>query len=245
MSWVAGVDGCPAGWIAVFLPTEGGGEAPPAVVSVATAFAAVIDAARAPAVVAVDMPIGLPARTGHGGRGPENAVRPLLGGRQSSVFSVPSRAAVYAGDYGAACAAALATSIPPRKVSKQCFHLFPRIREIDGLLRARRELVERVYEVHPEVAFWRLNGGRALDLPKKVKGSPHGPGLAERRAILAAAGLPAPLIEAPPPRGAGPDDYLDALANALIARRIRTGAARPFPDPPGCDEEGLPLAIWA
>lgn len=241
--WVAGVDGCPAGWMAVFLPAAGDGSA--AVVRVAPSFAAIVDAPEAPAVVAVDMPIGLPARTGRGGRGPENAVRPLLGGRQSSVFSVPSRAAVHAGDYAAACAAALATSDPPRKVSKQCFHLFPKIREIDALLRARRELTGRVFEVHPEVAFWRLNGERALDMPKKVRNRPHPPGLAARRALLVGGGLPAVLVEAPPPRGAGPDDFLDALANALAARRILAGTARPFPDPPGRDEEGLPLAIWA
>jgi len=44
----------------------------------------------------------------------------------------------------AACAAALATSDPPRKVSKQCFHIFPRIREIDALLRAAPAWRDRI-----------------------------------------------------------------------------------------------------
>ena len=48
-----------------------------------------------------------------------------------------------------------------------------------------------------------------------------------------------------PPKGAGPDDLLDALACAAIARRIHAGLARPFPDPPARDAFGLPMAIWA
>jgi predicted RNase H-like nuclease len=137
-------------------------------------------------VIAVDMPIGLPDRIGQTGRGPEKAVRRHLGGRQSSVFSVPSRAAVYAEDYRAACSAALATSEPPKKVSKQAFYLFPKIREIDALMSA--ELEARVFEVHPELAFWRLNGEREMSLPKKVKNRPNGPGLDQRRDLLVSCG---------------------------------------------------------
>ena len=83
------------------------------------------------------MPIGLPERTGYGGREAENCVRPLLGARQSSVFSVPSRAAVYAQDYAQACAVALSTSDPPRKISKQLFNIAPKIREVDAGLACR------------------------------------------------------------------------------------------------------------
>jgi predicted RNase H-like nuclease len=134
--------------------------------AVAGDFSAVLSNASRPAVIAVDMPIGLPDRTGRGGRGPESAIRPLLGGRQSSVFSVPSRSAVMAEDYREACRIALATSEPPRKVSKQCFHLFPKIREIDALMIP--PLQDRVFECHPELAFWRLAGEQAMALPKKV-----------------------------------------------------------------------------
>jgi predicted RNase H-like nuclease len=103
-----------------------------------------------------------------------------------------------------------------------------------------------VFEVHPEVAFWRLNGERALDEPKKVKGRPYPPGLALRRGLLIDAGLPADAVNADPPKGgAGPDDLLDALACAAIAWRIHAGVARPFPDPPERDAFGLPMAIWA
>jgi predicted RNase H-like nuclease len=239
--WLAGVDGCPGGWIAAFVRPAGNEGA----IAVFPRFADVLAAAAAPTIVAVDMPIGLPERTGHGGRAAENAVRPLLGARQSSVFSVPSRAAIEAADYVAACRAALATSEPPRKVSKQLFNITPRIREVDALLRADPALATRVYEVHPEVAFWRLNGERALDEPKKVKSRPYPPGLALRRDLLRAAKIPGDLIDATPPRGAAADDLLDALACAAVARRLHEGTARPYPDPPPRDAFGLPMAIWA
>jgi predicted RNase H-like nuclease len=236
--WVAGVDGCPAGWAVVWRDADGS-ELP--VLEVRARFADILDDRRQAAVVAVDMPIGLPERTGRGGRGPENAVRPLLGARQSSVFSVPSRRAVMATDYRDACAAALATSEPPRRVSKQCFHLFPKIREIDTLMTPALEA--RVYECHPELAFWRLAGGRAMALPKKVKSRPSPPGLAERRALLAAAGYDDGFLDRKL-RGAGADDIIDAAALALIALRILAGEAEPFPTTPARDARGLRMAIW-
>ena len=239
--WVAGVDGCRTGWVAAFVRRAG----EEARVRIVPRFADVLAAPESPAIVAVDMPIGLPDRIGPDGRGPERAIRPLLGARQSSVFAVPPRAAVYAPDFGAACAAALAASEPPRKVSKQLFMIAPKIREVDAALRADAACVGRVYEVHPELAFWHLNGERALDQPKKVKGVCYEPGLALRRDLLVAGGLAAAVVAAAPPKGAGADDLLDALACAAVARRIQAKTARPFPDPYGRDGYGLPIAIWA
>ncbi|HYS47739.1 MAG TPA: DUF429 domain-containing protein [Xanthobacteraceae bacterium] len=238
--WLAGVDGCPTGWV-VALVRPAGAEVR---VRIVPRFADIARAEEAPAAVAIDVPIGLPQRIGPGGRGPEQAVRPLLGARQSSVFSVPSRAAVYAPDFRAACRIAFATADPPRQVSKQLFMLAPKIREVDHALRADRALAARVFETHPELAFWRLNGERALTKPKKVKGMPYGPGLALRRRLLIGAGFPPAVVEAPPPKGAGPDDLLDALACAAIARRIHAGQARPFPDAPQRDHYALSMAIW-
>jgi predicted RNase H-like nuclease len=239
--WLAGVDGCPGGWIAAFVRPVGDDGA----LAVFTRFADVLAAAQRPAIVAVDIPIGLPERASAGGREAENAVRPLLGARQSSVFSVPSRAAIYAGDYVEACRIAFATSDPPRKVSKQLFNIAPKIREVDASLRADPAAALRVYEVHPELAFWRLNGERALSEPKKVKSRPYAPGLALRRNLLRGVGMPRGLIDATPPKGAADDDLIDALACAAVARRLHARLARPFPDLPPRDAHGLPMAIWA
>ncbi len=239
--WLAGVDGCSAGWIVAFVRPAGDEIR----LRILPHFADVLAAPERPAIVAVDMPIGLPERTGLGGRAAENCVRPLLGARQSSVFSVPSRAAIYADEYRKACTIAQATSDPPRKVSKQLFNIAPKIREVDAALRSMSDAAKRVFEVHPELAFWRLNGERPLTEPKKVKSRSYEPGLALRRGLLIAAGLPKDVVQSAPPKGAGADDLLDALACAAIARRIHAGLAQPFPNPPPRDAHGLIMAIWA
>jgi predicted RNase H-like nuclease len=239
--WLAGIDGCPSGWIAAFARAD----LSEVRVRLVPRFIDVAAAPEAPQVITIDIPIGLPERASYGGRAAENAVRPLLGARQSSVFSVPSRAAIAAQDYREACRIALATSEPPRKVSKQLFMLAPKIREVDAMLRADATLSQRVFEAHPEVAFWRLNGEAALSEPKKVKSRPYESGLALRRQLLIKAGVPVAAINAMPPKGAGPDDLIDALACAAIARRIYMGKAQPFPDPPERDTFGLTMAIWA
>ena len=100
--FVAGIDACRAGWIACFLAQDLSRLTLRIVASIAEAA----DAPEAPLAISVDMPIGLPERICGTGRACEMAVRPLLGQRQSSVFSTPSRAAVMAADYRAACDAA-------------------------------------------------------------------------------------------------------------------------------------------
>ncbi|MDR3495503.1 MAG: DUF429 domain-containing protein [Ancalomicrobiaceae bacterium] len=245
-SRLAGIDGCRAGWIACLVDGDGGLDPE---IRVVARLAEVMDGPDAPEFAAIDMPIGLPEHCGPGGRGPERLVRPRLGERQSSVFSIPSRAAVYAGEglderaaYAAVCRAALATSDPPRKVSKQAFNLFPKIREVDRWMADGG--AGRLYESHPELALACLNNWSAMVLPKKVKSLPNPAGLDERRALLARHGFE-PRVLARPPRGAGPDDLIDACVLALVARRIRRGEAVSFPDPPARDGRGLPVAIWA
>ncbi|MER8826170.1 DUF429 domain-containing protein [Mesorhizobium sp. M0938] len=270
---LVGVDGCKAGWIAVrrdpdSTPRNPGSTSrnpgsilrnPDAAPSVAVfpSFAALLEALPADATVAVDMPIGLPDLSQRGGRGPEALVRPLLGNRQSSVFAIPSRAALYAHTDGfttveawyaahrRASEVAKATSDPPRGVSIQAFGIFTKIREIDAVLIARPELRSRVFESHPEVAFCRLNNDQAMHLPKKIKGAVNPAGMAERKALLCQHGYTRAFLDRAPPRGAAADDFLDAAVMMLIAGRIASGEARPFPDPPLADRFGIPVAIWA
>lgn len=205
----------------------------------------VLDAPEKPATIAVDMPIGLPELIEGPGRAPERHVRPLLGARQSSVFSMPARAAVYAESYAEACREAAARSHPSRKISKQGFMIFPKIREVDALLRARPEAIDCVFESHPEVAFVAMNGGAALNQPKKVKGKPWPAGMEQRRALLASAGIGAATLSAPAPKGAALDDLLDALACLVTARAIARGEAQSFPPQPMRDAHGIAIAIWA
>ena len=78
-----------------------------------------------------------------------------------------------------------------------------------------------------------------------MRGRCYEPGLTLRRRLLIDVGICAAAVNAAPPKGAGTDDFLDALACAAIARRIHLGLAQPFPDPPERDGFGLPMAIWA
>lgn len=239
--WVAGVDGCPAGWVAVLLPLSDG--ATPRVHAAAT-FTEILALAEAPVRIAVDMPIGLAERVGPGGRICDVEARRRLGQRQSSVFTVPARAAVMEADYRRACAVALAASEPPRQVSKQCFNLFAKIREIDAHVDPERQT--RIFECHPELAYWAMNGGRSLDLPKKVKSRAFEPGLELRRSLLAEGGVPRSAIDRMHPwPGVGADDLLDAMACAWTARRVHRGEAIRLPQSPPLDARGLRMEVWA
>jgi predicted RNase H-like nuclease len=181
-------------------------------------------------------------------------VRPLLGARQSSVFSIPSRAAVYAGAdpnemdertrFLRACDIARATSAQGRVVAKQGFHIFRKIVDVDLFLQRSRDLRSRVFEVHPEVAFWRMNGSKPLAQPKKIKGKPNKIGIELRARLLVSAGVPANTTDIPLPKSVARDDWIDALASLVVARRLARGEAISFPSPPELDRLGIPIAIW-
>lgn len=235
---VMGIDGCRAGWVATIRPLAGGA----ARRIVASDLKSLFEEPDL-AAIAIDMPIGLPDRIGPEGRGPEKALRPSLGARQSSVFSVPARSCVYAPDYAAANRESLATSEPPRKVSKQSFYLFPKIRALDLLLRDRPEWIGLVHECHPEGAFMAMNGMKPLREPKKLKGQVHPAGIAERVALLVeVAGFDRAFLQERP-AGTGLDDCLDACACAWSAARIAQGEALAFPPQYQKDRFGLPIVI--
>jgi len=235
---VAGVDGCRGGWLAVLAPISGTA----CKAKLLRNFGEILSSEVR--IIAIDVPIGLPQIAVRGGRAACNEARSRLGGRQSSVFSVPARAALAATTYAQACALNLENSDPPRKIAKQTYNILARIAEVDALM--TRDLEMRVFECHPELAFWVMNGERPLALPKKVKSRPYAEGMALRRRLLAKAGLGVP----PSPERTlgisfGEDDLLDACACAVAARRIALGQAITLPADPPRDARGLRMAITA
>lgn len=234
--WVAGVDGCRAGWVVVWHPVDA---KQCARVAIFATFADVLAMPEKPAVIAIDIPIGLPDITGQGGRSCDSAARKFLGARASSLFSVPSRSAVYSADYSAACAEAARTSHPPRKISKQAFNLFPKMREVDSLMTP--DIQGRVVECHPEFVFWRLNGSLALEHSKKST-----QGAQSRRALLVRAGYPSAVFDGVSFRkmDACDDDVIDAFAAASVACDILRGKAQRVPEFPDIDSKGLKMEIW-
>ncbi|WP_245416750.1 DUF429 domain-containing protein [Undibacter mobilis] len=249
--WLAGVDGCPGAWLAVFARPDGA-ILPPRVVK---RFADIALGDQRPAIIAVDMPIGLPERSPAGGRLAEREARALLGDRRSSVFRIPSRPAVEASvapepadareRFFAACAIARETSDDRKGFAKQGFYILDKVAEVDTFLRGHKEHAGRIFETHPELAFVMMNGGRALDQPKKVKSRVYPPGLDLRRNLLVGAGIDAGIATMKAPKGAGDDDLIDALACLVTAQRLFRGEARSYPQDPPQDTFGLPMAIWA
>jgi predicted RNase H-like nuclease len=211
---VAGVDGYRRGWVAVSLDPSGDVQ-----VSTHSTFAEVLSLQAR--VIAVDIPIDPPGR---GARPADAGARAFVGGRASSVFTTPPRAALEARTF--AEANELARTITGKGISQQAYGLSRKILEVHELA----EPDERVIEMHPEVSFCALAGEPLVESKHTLAG------LARRRSLLAAAGIQLP--------GAFPGvpeaDLLDAAAGAWSAARYARGEAEPFPP-----EHGERLgAIW-
>src|SRR5262249_9598529 len=92
MTWVAGVDGCRAGWFVVLRQVNGRKQT---VHHCLSCFGDVLKLSEKPDVIAVDIPIGLLDQAVRGGRDCDRGARSLLGHpRSSSVFSPPVRSAL-------------------------------------------------------------------------------------------------------------------------------------------------------
>ncbi len=226
--YIAGVDGCRAGWVVATLDRTSGGLS----VEVATHFAALLALRPAWAAIAVDIPIGLPER---GPRACDLAARKLLGPRATSrVFPAPLRDVLFEDTYAGACRRSRA--LHGKALSRQAFAILPKIREVDAALRARPRAP--VFEVHPELSFRALaRSDRALASKKSREGR------AQRERLVRQAFRAVDLGERPP-RGAARDDVLDAFAALWTARRLATGRARPAVSPTPWDSSGLPMTMW-
>jgi predicted RNase H-like nuclease len=211
---VAGVDGYRKGWVAVSVDPSGD-----VAVSTHATFAEVLSLQAR--VIAIDIPID-PA--GLGSRPADAGARAFIGGRASSVFQTPPRAALEARTFGEANE--IARTVTGKGMSQQAFALGRKILEVHALA----EVDERVIEMHPEVSFCELSG-----MP--LTASKHSAeGLERRRELLAGVGIVLPGAVPGVPEA----DLLDAAAGAWTAGRYAGGTAKPFPP-----EHGERLgAIW-
>jgi predicted RNase H-like nuclease len=183
-------------------------------------------------ILAVDMPIGF-TDTPRPGRACEGEARALMPGKASSVFPTPCRPALAGMTHADANAISRKLGLG---LNQQTFHLFPKMREVDELLRGNRKLRRIVYEAHPELAFTRMNGGKPV-LAKKRQPD----GFTERRKLLARHGLKWK-VEAL--SGAARDDVLDAMAVCRTAMLIGEGTATRLGPARERDRYGLPMNIW-
>jgi predicted RNase H-like nuclease len=122
-----------------------------------------------------------------------------------------------------------------KKVSRQLWHLGPKIMEVDAFVRANTG--RDIREAHPELVFLRLNEGRPL--PSKKSND----GIELRRKLLKRSGIRAidKWMGERIGTGAKRDDLLDACAVAIAARDV-AGCAPADASPR--DAHGLAMQIW-
>jgi len=228
---IAGVDGCPAGWIALIEQTE----TRRLTARVFLTFADLTNAFDA-AVIAIDIPIGL---TDRDARQCDVIARRHLGPKRgTSVFPAPIRSALSASSYTEANAVSVA--MQKKGISQQAWAIYPKIREVDDALQANADLCGRVVEVHPELTFSTWSGAPILPAKRTPKGH------AIRRALIAKHfGLLAfeSARDQVQLRHASNDDIADAFAALWTAQRIANGKSQTLPLDPPLDRLGLPMRM--
>jgi predicted RNase H-like nuclease len=219
-SVVAGVTPCAPGWLVASAKLNGATFAPE-LPRLFHTFAEVLDERPSFSVIALNAPVGYVEESHAGGRTCDRLARALLGRRGSTVHNAPTRArlqadAVIADDHLDAISNAL----------------LPRYREVAAEMAPYRQ--RTVYEVHPELSFFQINGDVPLRWTKKFE-----VGREERRAILEKRipgidrVLDTELDDVPLAH------LLDASALLWTARRIFASAGTRLPTEPEWDEEGL------
>jgi len=234
MSIVCGADGCKKGWVVLTRDLDAGSVSWRLCASARELF----HSGPSLQVIALDIPIGLP------GRGPRTCdleARKLLGrGRASSVFPAPIRPVLAASSYEAACQ--IRFQEEGKKLSRQAWAIVPKIREVDQVLCQDLKLQSLVREVHPEVSFFFLAGGRPMRHSKKSR-----EGKEERRKLLEPMfghWLQTALAERRS-LASNEDDILDAFVALWTAERIASGVSQTIPVMPPKDSFGLRMEIVA
>lgn len=183
---------------------------------------------------AIDIPIGMPD---DGDRLCDRQARAKLKPHGSRVFS-GARRWLWEEFTDPARANEAAETRGQTKVSRQLWHLGPKIMQVDAFVRSHPQCDIR--ESHPELVFLRLNAERPL-------ASKHTPeGLSQRRQLLIERGFAEldtwlDVTRRQRGNGAKRDDVLDACAVALAA--CDPHGCLPHPDVP-VDAQGLPMCIW-
>ena len=231
--YILGVDGCKGGWIAI-RKDIGSGEISSEVHSSGEQL---INPSTTPDVLALDIPIGL---TDSGPRQCDILARKMLGQpRGRSVFPAPIRPALAATDRQKADA--ITQSVDRKGVSAQAFGLYPRIREIDEIMRNDKRACGYVHEVHPELCFMAWNDGEPiLESKKSYQGMSIRWGLVRSHF---GGGVVGSVRQRYGASVVADDDIYDAFAALWTAERIHLEIAKVIPDPPEIDSFGIQMGM--
>ncbi|UCG38887.1 MAG: DUF429 domain-containing protein [bacterium] len=228
MPIVAGVDSCPAGWLAVVVTFFE--EVIQEEFHLLGRFQELFQLGVPVSYVAVDIPVGLLDQVTEGGRQCDRLARKLLGRpRSSSIFSPPARQALGCRSFDEARRHGL---------NRQSFGILDKVRELDDIMTG--DLQTRIREAHPEVCFFAMAGlSSARSGKKKTEGRQERVALLQGHFFQVAEGL-----ARFPASKAAPDDILDAYACAWTAMRLFRGEAACLPEEPPLDSRGLHMGIW-
>lgn len=233
--WLAGVDGCPAGWIVALARLAPTSRLVRLRFILCSHFEGVLSLRPAPEIIAIDMPIGLLDTPQPGGRDCDQLARRLLRRRASSVFSPPSRSVLQATHYD---------QVRGHGMSRQAFGILPKIREVDGLITPAHQTT--VYEAHPELAFMQLTGAPMQNNKKTAAGREERFKALRRAPDPGYASLPSALqraLRTYQRTQVAYDDLLDACILLRTGYRLATAQAQCLPATPALDARGLRMEI--
>ncbi len=237
-----GVDGCRAGWFAVFLEGENRSDCSWKV-EIFPEFSFLVDFLKnnygqAEPLILIDIPIGL--KTGSGERLSDIGARSLLKARKSSIFPVPCREAVYAETYKEACE--VNEKLTGKRISKQAWNIVPKIQDVDTFLVGNKSFREKVREVGPEICFQAFAGFPMKYSKKKVEGF-----LERKEALGNVCPFADEVIEYALSKyrrkDLAKDDILDALAAVLTAKMGGMYGFKYVPNEPETDGKGLKIQM--
>lgn len=228
-----GIDGCKSGWVATSLLDSA--------VNLFSDIEQIVAAYGEQAFYLIDIPIGLP--TPNRLRVCEKLARAILKSpRSTSVFNVPCREAVYAGNYF------LAQKLNRQQLglglSKQTWNITSKIKEVDQFLQLNPGHRNCIKEAHPELCFYGLNARVAMKYGKKCL-----EGKQERLAVLRGYHTKAAEIfrrstELIKKKDALPDDIIDCLCLCITAEQIITTERRiAIPTNVEQDELGIEMSM--
>jgi predicted RNase H-like nuclease len=219
-SVVAGVTPCAPGWLVASAKLHGATFAPE-IPRVFESFAEVLDDRPAFSVIALNAPVGYVGEDKQGGRTCDRMARALLGRRGSTVHNAPTRASLESSSAETSDHLDAVTNV-----------LLRRYREVAIEMAPYRQ--RTVFESHPELSFFQINGDVPLRWSKKFEA-----GVEERQELLKKRVpgvekiLEVELDDVPM------SHLLDVAAMLWTARRIFARAGTRLPSDPEWDDEGL------
>jgi len=157
MKDIFGIDGCRFGWVVAEEKTKGHLS-----IQLIESLNYLESVISKKAIAGIDIPLAIHKK---GFRMADAEARVLLKSRASTIFSAPAKETLLSDNYNDACA--INESICGKKISKQSWFLFSKIKEARTIFCQAHKKI-KLYEVHPELSFMAMNDMRVIELGKKT-----------------------------------------------------------------------------